>query len=447
MLTYASMLRFFGQFFVKSELKLNVLRMRIYLLNGYLVFHNSIFFLCYYAIFFVDERLMQSDSASALQLPLPDEVSQEMSRRLTALVRAEIAAQGPMTFARYMELALYAPTLGYYRSGTQKFGEYGDFITAPEWSPLFSQCLARQCRQVLQDIPQGDILEFGAGSGVMARVILQNLAQMNALPEHYYILELSAELKQRQRLELERHAPALLSRVTWLTQLPQEKFRGIMLANEVIDAMPVHRFGYWQGLKEYYVVDRSGELGWALGPLSNAALKTQLAHLEAAFVDGYSSEINALLPGWIASLDAALEQGVILLIDYGMTRREYYHPDRGCGTILCHYRHRAHANPFWWPGLQDITAQVDFTAVAEAAIAGDLAVYGYTHQAAFLLNCGITDFMNNDVSARERLVLSRQIQRLTLPGDMGEAFKAMALTKNYETDLLGFRTLNQLERL
>lgn len=384
---------------------------------------------------------------SKTQLPQPTLAEQQLSHELATEIAAEIATNGPMTFARYMELALYAPDKGYYRNGLQKFGAQGDFITAPELSPLFSQCVARQCAQVLRALPGGDILEFGAGSGVMARVILQALAQQNALPRRYYILEISAELRERQRQEIQTNAPELLPRVEWLTQWPTEKLHGIILANEVLDAMPVHRFGYYQGLQEYYVINAQGRFAWQLGPLSAAALQSQLEQLEIDFVDGYSSEINLLLPGWIAGVAESLAQGVVLLMDYGMTRREYYHPDRGCGTIMCHYRHRAFDNPFWLPGLHDITAQVDFTAVAIAAAAADLEVYGYTHQAAFLLNCGITDFINDQEGPAQRRLLIQQIQRLTLPGDMGEAFKALALTKNYEENLLGFHTMNQLERL
>ncbi len=381
------------------------------------------------------------------RLPEPDLESQQLSRQLTSQIFAEIAAKGPMTFARYMELALYTPGLGYYRSGSQKFGSEGDFITAPELSPLFSQCMARQCRQVLQQIPGSDILEFGAGSGVMPRIILQSLAQLQSLPEHYYILELSAELQQRQRQEFLKNAPELLPRVVWLNHWPEAGFRGIVLANEVLDAMPVHRFGFYHGLKEYYVVENHGKLVWQLDPVSNSDLETQVQSLEVEFAEGYTSEINLLLPKWLAELDRILTEGVILLTDYGMARSEYYHPDRSCGTLLCHYRHRAHDDPFWWPGLQDITAQVDFTAVAAAAVAGNLTVEGYTHQAAFLLNCGITDFMTGQEPTKERIHLSQQIQRLTLPGEMGEAFKAMALTKNYPTELLGFITMNQIARL
>lgn len=392
---------------------------------------------------------MSPRALNTRSLPEPDSALQTFSDQLKAHICAEIAAKGPMTFARYMEWVLYAPEFGYYRSGLEKFGKSGDFITAPELSPLFSQCVARQCRQILDGLPQSDILEFGAGSGVMARVILQTLAEMDALPQHYYILELSAELQQRQRIEFQNNAPALLSRVVWLNRLPTEKFRGIVIANEMLDAMPVHRFGYCQGLQEYFVVTQDEHFAWQLGPLSSLALKKQIEALDIAFSDGYTSEINPYLSGWIASLANILAEGAILLLDYGLTRHEYYHPDRTCGTLLCHYRHRAHTDPFWWPGLQDITAQVDFTAIAMAATALDLDVHGYTHQAAFLLNCGITDFMSGEEEPRTRLALSRQIQRLTLPGEMGEAFKVMALTKNIDASLslLGFKTMNQLERL
>ncbi|MBS0350590.1 MAG: SAM-dependent methyltransferase [Proteobacteria bacterium] len=380
-----------------------------------------------------------------LTLPEPEIAAQEISRLLIQRICSEISEQGPIPFARFMELALYAPGLGYYRNGLQKFGEQGDFITAPELSPLFSQCLARQCQQILSQISRPNILEFGAGSGVMARTILQTLSELQTLPEHYYILELSAELQQRQRLQLQKHLPEFYSRVVWLQQIP-EHFTGIVLANEVLDAMPVHRFGVYQGLKEYTVDYRQNNLIWRLAPLSNARLAQSIERL-GNWDEGYTSEINMLLPGWINSVAHSLEQGVILLSDYGMTGREYYHPDRGCGTLMCHYLHRAHDNPFWWPGLQDITAHVDFTAVAESAVDNRLEVSGYTHQAGFLLNCGITDFITGAEDPRTRLDLNRQIQRLTLPAEMGEAFKFMALTKNFSEKLLGFNHFDQLARL
>ncbi len=381
-----------------------------------------------------------------LQLPEPGSAEQALSQNLQELIIKEINETGPITLARYMELALYAPSLGYYRNGSQKFGEQGDFVTAPELSPLFSYCVARQCQQILTCLLQGNILEFGAGSGIMARTILQSLAKTESLPQHYYILELSAELRHRQRQEFENQAPELLSHVIWLDQLPQN-FRGVILANEVIDAMPVHRFGSYQGLKEYYVTHKNNQLAWQLGALNSQELKEQLAGLATEFQEGYSSEINLFLPGWINSLDALLSEGVILLMDYGYTRNEYYHSDRSDGTLICHYRHRAHSDLFRWPGLQDITSFVDFTAVAEAAVSGSLEVLGYIHQAGFLINCGITDFMSGQEEPMVRLKLSRQIQRLTLPGEMGEAFKVMALSKNMELPLLGFGAMNQIERL
>lgn len=383
---------------------------------------------------------------SCYDLPLPDLASQQISNQLNAKIFEEIARNGPMTFARYMELALYAPEYGYYRGGLKKFGEEGDFITAPELSPLFSQCLARQCQEILENMGGGDILEFGAGSGVMARTILQSLANRDALPNHYYILELSAELRQRQQIHFQQHAPELLSKVMWLDQWPTQPIKGIFLGNEVIDAMPVHRFGYLQQLLEYYVVVDRQNLVWRLGPLSSSQLRRQIEQLDIEFADGYTSEINLLLNPWVFSAGESLSQGVILLTDYGLTRSEYYHPDRGCGTIVCHYRHRAHSDPFWWPGLQDITTQVDFTAIAHAAVAAEFNVAGFTHQAGFLLNCGVTDFLAvSDPEVRVNLV--RQVQRLTMPAEMGEPFKAMALTKNYEGPLMGFRYMSQLERL
>ena len=390
--------------------------------------------------------MQNQNLASFKQLPVPNRQSQQLSDQLKQIICAEIDTKGPMTFARYMEIALYAPQLGYYRNGSQKFGGQGDFITAPELSPLFSQCLANQCRQVLQELPGSDILEFGAGSGIMARTILQTLAEMDSLPKQYFILELSAELQQRQHEDLQTHAPQLLSKVTWLKELPKS-FRGIVLANEVLDAMPVHRIGYWQGFKEYYVTHQDQQLAWQLDSISDPKLTAQVTALELNVSEGYSSEINCLIQPWLKSLNTALTEGVILLIDYGLTHHEYYHPDRGCGTLLCHFQHRAHDNPFWWPGLQDITAQVNFTAVASAAVAEELTVAGFTHQAAFLLNCGITEWMSQCANEHTRLELNRQIKLLTLPGEMGEAFKVMALTKNYQTSLLGFKSMSQLARL
>lgn len=379
-------------------------------------------------------------------LPTPSPIEQDLSRQLLAEIIKEINEYGPISFARYMELALYAPDLGYYRNGLKKFGPTGDFTTAPEISPLFSKCIARQCREILQQLGGGDILEFGPGSGVMAAVILKTLAQQNALPNHYYLLELSAELKDRQYKTIAAEAPEFLSRVIWLQQLPKTPFRGVVLANEVLDAMPVYRFGFYQGLKEFLVKHDENGLSWALSKPSTHLIQPVL-ELEVDFAEGYTSEINLYLAPWIKNIAELLTEGVILITDYGMAQREYYHKERACGTFVCHYHHLVHDNPFWWPGIQDITSQVDFTAVAIAATNHDLDVAGYIHQAGFLLSLGITEEMNNEHAFKNHHILAEQIKRLTLPQEMGEAFKAIALTKNYDHPLLGFAWMNQIERL
>lgn len=351
-----------------------------------------------------------------------------------------------MPFVRFMQQALYAPGLGYYSSGQQKFGKKGDFITAPELSPLFSQCVARQCFQVLSSLTSPIILEFGAGSGVMAVDILLMLENLNVLPEAYWILELSVELQQRQMHLFKERAPHLLPKVKWLSTLPDSSFEGIILANEVLDAMPVHKFRMQNTLEEAYVAVKEKAFIWHWDQPSDS-LKKAIEQLDVDFTNGYESEINPFMEGWIKSLSACLSRGLILLIDYGFPRREYYHPDRSMGTIMCHYQHRAHSNPLLSVGLQDITAHVDFTAVAESAVNNDLDVEGYTHQAAFLIDCGITDLLQNAKDDIEQFNWNNQVKQLTLPSEMGELFKVVALTKEFEEELLGFRTLNRLETL
>jgi len=380
-------------------------------------------------------------------LPVPGQLAKSHSDALRSQIISEIVAHGPMPFADYMQRALYAPGLGYYSAGSQKFGKTGDFVTAPEISSLFSQCVARQCEQVLSDIEGGDILELGAGSGVMALVILQELAQRQQLPQHYYILELSADLRDRQRRLFQEKAPELASRVVWLDNLPKDKFRGIIVGNEVMDAMPVHKFVYNDGLQEYYVAAEDDKLTWHLGEPSVPALKQTIDDLEINLPNGYETEINLLLKPWLSSLSDILAQGMILLIDYGFPRREYYHPDRNMGTLMCHYRHYAHTDPFLYPGIQDITAHVDFTAVASIAVENGLSVSGYTHQAGFLLACGIDSMLPDIADVESHYNVAQQVKQLTLPHEMGELFKAIALTRNYHGDLLGFSLMNQLERL
>lgn len=398
-------------------------------------------------------------SLAALELPVPDAIAAAHSARLQALMRKEISAHGgQINFARYMELALYAPGLGYYSAGARKIGVHGDFITAPEISPLFARCIARQCAQVLRELRSAEILEVGAGSGIMACDILRELEALQALPAHYFILELSAELRERQYATLNREVPELLERVSWLDELPPAGWRGVIVANELLDAMPAHRFCMADhGLSELYVGWQDNKFTWRSGPVSDPLLEQNITAINAELCDyygagmqlGYQSEINLTAAGWLHSIANLLEAGLLLIIDYGLPRREYYHPERATGTLMCHYQHRAHADPLVLVGLQDITTHIDFTALAEAGAAGGLSVAGYTTQASFLLACGIGGMAENidEDNLPQRLELSRQIKTLTLPGEMGEVFKVIAFTRAIDMPLLGFSLQDMRGRL
>jgi SAM-dependent MidA family methyltransferase len=364
--------------------------------------------------------------------------------RLEARIRDEIAAAGGwIGFARYMQLALYEPGLGYYSAGARKFGVAGDFITAPEVAPVFSRCLAAQCAEVLQALGGGDVLELGAGSGVMAAEILAELERRGALPRRYLILDVSADLRERQHDTLAAAVPHLLPRVEWLERLP-EALDGVVVANEVLDAMPVERFVIrGDQVRSLGVCAQPDRLQAceAEAPATLAdAVRAIARDTGVAWPEGYTSELNPGLAGWLQSLAAAVARGVLLFVDYGLPRREYYATERRDGTLLCHFRHRFHDDPFARPGLQDITAWVDFTAVAEAACAAGLQLAGYTTQAHFLIGCGIGEFLADvsDLDVVSRVNLSRQAMVLTLPGEMGERFKAIALAKGYDAPLRGF---------
>ena len=379
-----------------------------------------------------------------LQFPEPDADALQHSQLLTDAIVEEINQQGgQITFERYMALALSKPGLGYYVSGNQKFGASGDFVTAPEISSLFSRCVAQQCMEIISNLPTtsaASILEFGAGTGVMAADILLEMEQLDALPRHYYILEVSAELKQRQQQTLTNKVPHLLGLVEWLDELPADGFNGVILANEVLDAMPVHRF-YKDAERtgEYFVGWVNNEFVWKKGQFSFDVLREKVVELEQLIPEGYSSEINLAASAWVSSIAKMLQSGVALIIDYGFPRHEYYHPDRVQGTLMCHYRHRAHEDPFLYPGLQDITAHVDFTAVAEDAYKAGMEIKGYTNQAFFLLGNGVEKYLENkDSSSTEFMKLSQQLKTLTMPGEMGELFKVIALGKEYNEPLKGF---------
>lgn len=373
-------------------------------------------------------------------LPEPSAEALQHSHQLVQLIRQEIAGHnGWITFARYMELALYAPGLGYYSAGAAKFGQAGDFVTAPEISTLFGKTLARQVAQILQ-LTGGNVLETGAGSGRLALQLLTELEKLDTLPAQYFILEVSADLQQRQQAYINEHAPHLANRVVWLNALPAS-FDGAIVGNEVLDAMPVHLVS-WQedGLYERGVTLHDNTFAWHDQPLTQGALFEVASGIHAPA--DYLSEINLAACGFIASLAHILQNGIILMIDYGFGESEYYHPQRTQGTLMCHYRHHAHAEPFYLPGLQDITAHVDFSAIALAGINNGLQLLGYTTQASFLLNCGITDVLaeTSPENASAYLPLANQAQKLLSPAEMGELFKVIALGKGISDGLTGFTT-------
>ncbi|HEY2416328.1 MAG TPA: SAM-dependent methyltransferase [Steroidobacteraceae bacterium] len=365
---------------------------------------------------------------------------------VAAAVRSAVAADGGwLSFEDYLRLVLYAPGLGYYSAGSVKFGAAGDFITAPELSPLFAHCVATQCAQVLGT--DGEVLELGAGTGSLAAGVLARLAVLGQLPRRYLILEVSAELRARQRQALSVLAPAVAARVEWLDALPAAPIAGVVLANEVADALPFRRF----------VIDGDAAYERGVGVAADGTLidadrpasPELLAELARLAPDGwpprYESELCPMLGPWIAALAPVLARGALLLIDYGLPRHEYYHWQRDRGTLRCHFRHRAHDDPLLSPGVQDVTAWVDFTRVAEAACDAGLDVTGFCTQAAFLLASGIEAEVAAAEDAVARARLAGQARQLLLPGEMGERFKVMALTRGFNAPLRGF-ALQDLRR-
>lgn len=386
--------------------------------------------------------------SSSTTLPEPDLAAQAHSQMVKQAIQAEIKkAGGWISFEKYMELALYAPGLGYYSSGSTKLGAAGDFVTAPEISTLFGQTLARQAVQVMQCVKQKHILEFGAGTGKLALDVLTEMEKLGCLPEKYFFLEVSADLKQRQQALFEQKAPHLLPSLEWLDQLP-EQFRGLILANEVLDAMPCHLIAWHQRkiFKRGVTFDQN-TFKWQNQEINDGQL-FDLANklfLQCNIHDAttnipYISEINLANRSFIHSLAQILQDGIMLFIDYGFGQNEYYHPQRNQGTLMCHYRHHAHDDPFYLPGLQDITCHVDFTAIADATHKADLELFGYTTQANFLLNCGITDILG-EISPEQvdtYLPLANQLQRLISPAELGELFKVIVIGKNFDEPLIGF---------
>ena len=382
-------------------------------------------------------------SLSNMNLAIPSPQAQALSQQLSDLIQQKIKNVGGwINFADFMHMALYTPGLGYYSGGAQKFGMAGDFVTAPEISPLFAQTLALQAAQILV-ATQGNILELGAGTGKLVVDLLLELQQLKQLPEHYFILEVSDHLRQIQRETCQANLPAsLFEKIIWLETLP-EKFSGLVLGNEVLDAIPVHILHKTQmgenkvGFCERGVAFEAGFV-WRDAALSDAKLAE---HLPDYLSIGYITEVNPAASALVSSLVEILETGVILLIDYGFGTAEYYHPQRNQGTLMCHYQHYAHDNPLINIGLQDITAHVDFTQIAHAGQAHGIRLAGYANQAQFLINCGILDILQQFSPQNSNYIkLAAAAQKLLSPAEMGELFKVIALSKDFKEDLIGFKS-------
>lgn len=385
-----------------------------------------------------------------MSLPSPDEDALAHSAQLSDVLRQQIAAEGGwLSFARFMEALLYQPALGYYAAGARKFGAAGDFVTAPELSGLFGQALARQVAEVMaQSAPA--IIEVGAGSGRLAADLLLALEAMGCLPEHYDILDLSADLRARQRETIAAAAPHLLDRVQWLDRLP-ERFSGVVVANELLDALPAHLV-VWRdaGIDERGVaLDEQGHFVWRDRPASGALLaRAEVVGEQCALGGDYLSEISLAAQAWAAEWGHRLERGALLLLDYGFPRHEFYHPQRRSGTLMCHYRHHSHPDPFYLPGLQDVTVHVDFTAIIEAAHATGLDLLGYTNQGQFLINCGMLDLLAAlPQGTPDYLRAAGAVGKLLMPHEMGELFKIIAIGRGIEQELLGFATGDRGHRL
>jgi len=367
-------------------------------------------------------------------IPVPDEHALSVSRRLTELICDEIdAAGGWIGFDRYMQRALYEPGLGYYSGGSVKFGAAGDFVTAPEISDVFGQALAGEIRPILERLSAPAILELGAGSGRLARNIL---TAFDELSPRYQILEPSADLKERQRSQLATFG----NQVRWCDQLPTGSFEGVILANEVLDAFPVTRFvKRADHARPLGVGHEHGTLVWAEGPVDtelNAEVDALEARLGYQLPAGFRSELSRHLPPWVTTLAEQLTRGAMLIVDYGLVGHEYYHRSRSDGTLVCHYRHRAHSDPFLYPGLQDISAWVDFSACARTATAAGLDVAGFTTQGQFLLEGGAAQFLQRS-TGRVSLAQAQAFKTMILPGEMGERFKLLLLTRGVRATLPG----------
>lgn len=389
-----------------------------------------------------------------MTLPAPDQEALEHSERVAERIREEMSrAGGRLRFDRYMDLALNTPGLGYYRAPLRRFGEAGDFVTAPELSPLFAKCVARPIAQMLSLTGGGEIFEAGAGSGRLCAQLLCALEDLDQRPSRYRILEPGSDLREHQQRTIEAEAPESKDRVTWVDALPESGFEGVILANELLDALPVRRFRVaGSGVREGFVAWERDRFAWRYEVPDDEVPATTVSAIEAAcgrpLPQYYTSEIGVQRAAWVRSAAAGLARGGILLFDYGYPFHEYYHPQRVDGTLKCFFRHRAHDDPFLYPGLQDISVHVEFSALAAAARDVGLDISGFTTQAEFLLATGLLDSCRDmDPRSEEFFVLTRQIKRLTLPGEMGELVKVIALTRGITQRLEGFSGRDLRDRL
>jgi SAM-dependent MidA family methyltransferase len=379
-------------------------------------------------------------------LPPPPPEAAAHSREVAERIAQAIVDEGDwIPFARYMELALYAPGLGYYSAGARKFGAAGDFVTAPEISPMFARCLAVQAQQVLAACG-GEVIELGPGSGVLAAELYAALKEAGSAPARYRLLEVSPDLRERQQALLRERFPSEFDRFEWIDTLPGT-MRGLVIANEVLDVVPfalAHRQkGEW--LERGVILTEAG-FAWEDQRLPEGDLKRRAM---AVFPPGeydYVTEINLAAEALVRTVARSLECGIALFIDYGFPEREYYHPQRYMGTMRCHYRHRFHGDPFFMPGLQDITAHVDFTAMARAAESGGAEVYGFTTQAYFLISCGLAVLVSggDPNMTLSRLKATSAVHRLISPSEMGELFKVLAIGKGFEGPLQGFQSARHI---
>lgn len=372
---------------------------------------------------------------------------EQHSLALQKEIREKIAKHNDISFAEFMQMALYHPGLGYYSSGTHKFGKEGDFVTSPELGNLFAQCMAGQFQQVLKDLPSPVIMELGAGTGQFCFDCLIELDNLNCLPEKYYILEVSADLQQRQKLKIDSLSSHLKELVEWISQPFDNQFSGVIFANEVLDALAVEVFKYEKQQYKQMRVNYNGSFNQGWKAFSDS-LNLQITDKQLDLTDGYVSEFIPYLSEWLQTISHNLKQGVVIIVDYGYDRNAYYHPQRNEGTLVCHFQHQANFDYFSNIGIQDITAFVDFTAVAEAADDCDLSVDGYTTQAHFLMGLEIQNKLgNSETDYSNYYQKTTEMKKLTMPNEMGEKFKVIALSRNFEDELAGFSFSNQLHLL